>query len=98
LYGLPSKIYRIMACGRPILGICDTTSEVAELITRADCGGVVAPNDPEALARKIRRAYDDQPSWNSKGARGRQFVVEQFSVNRVAEAYTTLLARAASGR
>jgi putative colanic acid biosynthesis glycosyltransferase WcaI len=98
LYGLPSKIYRIMACGRPILGICDPTSEVAELITRADCGGVVGPNDPEALARAVRRAYDDRASWNNKGARGRQFVVEQFSVNRVAEAYTALLTRAASGR
>ena len=35
LLGLPSKIYRIMACGRPVVGICEAASELAELITRA---------------------------------------------------------------
>jgi len=98
LFGLPSKIYRIMACGRPILGICDATSEVAELIMRAGCGAVVRPNDPEALAYVIKAAYDDRRSWSSKGAQGRQFVVDQFSVTKVANAYTSLLVRAATRR
>jgi colanic acid biosynthesis glycosyl transferase WcaI len=96
LFGLPSKIYRIMACGRAILGICDLSSEVAETIRRADCGTVVAPNDPAAVASAIKSAYDNQVSWNEKGRRGRQFVIEHFSADKVADEYTALLARAAS--
>jgi putative colanic acid biosynthesis glycosyltransferase WcaI len=97
LHGLPSKIYRIMACGRPIVGICEHSSEVAELIRHADCGVVVAPNDPAALAQTIKRAYDDRTAWNKKGAHGRQFVVEEFSVDKVADEYVMLLTRAAEG-
>jgi glycosyltransferase involved in cell wall biosynthesis len=96
LIGLPSKIYRIMACGRPILGICETSSEVAETIRRADCGTVVPPNDPAAVAEAIKNAYDNRASWAEKGQHGRRFVIEQFSVKRVADEYTALLARAAS--
>jgi colanic acid biosynthesis glycosyl transferase WcaI len=96
LHGLPSKIYRIMACGRPILGVCELSSEVAETIRRAECGTVVPPNDPTAIAEAIKNAYDNRVSWNDKGGRGRQFVIEQFSVKRVADEYTALLARAAS--
>jgi colanic acid biosynthesis glycosyl transferase WcaI len=99
LFGLPSKIYRIMACGRPVLAVSDATSELAALISgHADCGAVVGPNDPEALAQMIKRAYDDRLWWSSKGARGREFVVEQYSVKKVADAYTALLTRAASER
>ena len=97
-FGLPSKIYRIMACGRPVVGICDASSEVATLITTADCGAVVAPHDPEALAATIKKACRDRLSWNDKGARGRQFVIEQFSVRRIADQYTDLLGRAAARR
>jgi colanic acid biosynthesis glycosyl transferase WcaI len=96
VFGLPSKIYRIMACGRPILGICDSSSEVAVLIRDADCGLVVGPNDPEGLARIIKDACDNRISWSTKGARGRQFAIDRFSVRRVADQYMTLLARAAS--
>jgi glycosyltransferase involved in cell wall biosynthesis len=98
LFGLPSKIYRIMACGRPVLALSDATSELAALVTDADCGAVVRPNDPEALAQMIKRAYDDRLWWSCKGARGREFVVEHYSVKRVADAYTALLTRAASER
>src|SRR5207244_11293333 len=83
LHGLPSKIYRIMACGRPILGICDSSSEVAETIRRADCGTVVPPDDPAAIASAIRYAYDNRAAGTEKGRHGRQFVIEQVSADWV---------------
>lgn len=95
VHGLPSKIYRILACGRPMVGICDPESEVAALIAQAGCGVVVHPNDPAALAAAIRQALAEGPAWNDRGARGRRFVADRFSVGTVAAAYLRLFDRAA---
>ena len=98
LHGLPSKIYRIMACGRPILGICDADSEVAELIREAQCGVVVRPNDPDALAVAVKAAFASGPAWNLRGARGRSFVQQRYSVHEAANAYLALFEGARSPR
>ena len=90
LHGLPSKIYRIMACGRPMIGICDADSEVAELIHEAECGLVVPPNDPDALAGAVKAACASGQAWNLKGTQGRSFVQQRYSVRGVANAYLSL--------
>jgi len=91
LQGLPSKIYRIMACGRPVVGICDANSEVATLIQEAQCGLVVRPSDPAALAEAILSAYSSRETWAIRGLRGRRFVQDTYSVARVAGRYLALL-------
>jgi putative colanic acid biosynthesis glycosyltransferase WcaI len=97
LHGLPSKIYRIMACGRPMIGICDADSEVAELIREAQCGLVVRPNDPDALAVAVKAAFTSGPAWHLRGAQGRSFVQQRYSVREVANAYLDLFESARSG-
>jgi colanic acid biosynthesis glycosyl transferase WcaI len=98
LQGLPSKIYRIMACGRPVIGICDADSEVAALIGEARCGAVVRPNDPPALAAAVHAAFVDSSSWSGRGAEGRRFVQDRYAVGTVTKQYTELLERAKSAR
>lgn len=95
LHGLPSKVYRIMACGRPIVAICDPESEVAALVGEAQCGVVVDPTSADALASAIRRAIDEGPGWAARGSRGRQFVQDRYSVGAVAGQYLQLLERTA---
>jgi colanic acid biosynthesis glycosyl transferase WcaI len=53
---VPSKLYTILACGRPVLAVVPQTSEVAELIEELGCGIVVDPTDAEAVAEAIRMA------------------------------------------
>lgn len=96
LQGLPSKIYRIMACGRPIVGICDADSEVAALIVESGCGTTVRPGDSSALAGAVSEAFADRERWSSRGAQGRQFVQNAYSVERVAGQYIELLEGLAS--
>jgi colanic acid biosynthesis glycosyl transferase WcaI len=98
LHGLPSKIYRIMACGRPMIGMCDPDSEVADLIRDAQCGLVVRPNDPEALAVAVTTASESGPAWNLRGAQGRSFVQRWYSVGEVTTAYLSLFEGARSSR
>lgn len=95
-HGLPSKIYRIMACGRPILGICDAESEVAALIAGSGCGISVRPGDPDALAGAIAAALADRERWSRRGTQGRQFVTDAYSAERVTGQYLGLLERLAA--
>jgi glycosyltransferase involved in cell wall biosynthesis len=65
---VPSKLYGILASGRPYVAAVDAESEVAVLTRRYDSGLVVTPGDPEALARGIRRLHDDAAFRRRLGA------------------------------
>jgi glycosyltransferase involved in cell wall biosynthesis len=66
---VPSKLYGILASGRPYVAAVDPESEVALLTERHGGGLLVPPEDPEALARGIRRLYDDPALRERLGAR-----------------------------
>ncbi len=50
---MPSKLYSIMASGRPILACVEYGSEVENILRKADCGIVVPPNDPSKVKQVI---------------------------------------------
>lgn len=56
---VPSKLYGVLASGRPYVAAVEEESEVAVLTARYDSGLVVPPEDPEGLAKGIRRLYED---------------------------------------
>jgi glycosyltransferase involved in cell wall biosynthesis len=57
----PSKIYGIMASGRPAIFIGEAEGETARLLARHDCGATVAEGDGEQLAATIVRLALDAP-------------------------------------
>lgn len=50
---VPSKIYGILAAGRPAIFIGDRDGEIGRLLDRAGCGVTVAEGDAKALAATI---------------------------------------------
>ena len=73
---LPSKVYRSMACGRPILAITDSISALADLVSDSACG-VVAEPEIEAVVMAIEAMTSDgDPAW---GAAGRETVLRTAS-------------------
>ncbi|MFZ0819232.1 MAG: glycosyltransferase family 4 protein [Candidatus Acidiferrales bacterium] len=50
---VPSKLYGILAAGKPVLAVSTPKTDVARIITEADCGVVVDPDDPDAVAKAI---------------------------------------------
>ena len=66
---IPSKTYDAMAVGRPV--ITSARGEAAALVRDNDCGIVVAPADPDALAGAIRRLARDRALARRYGAAGR---------------------------
>ncbi len=87
---VPSKLYSILAAGRPVLAAVDPGSEVARVVSSAECGAVVAPDEETAFIASLRSMIDDPESRTVMGRRGRAFVEECFSAADAAEAYSYL--------
>ncbi len=51
---VPSKLYPILAAGRPVLAVSTPKIDVARIVTEAGCGVVVDPDDPDAVANAIK--------------------------------------------
>lgn len=58
-YIVPSKIYGILAAGRPFVAAVEDGCEVAALTTRHACGLLAQPGDAQALADRVRVLHDD---------------------------------------
>ena len=87
---VPSKLYSILAAGRPILASVDDGTEVARTIERAGAGRSVPPDDPEAFTGALRSMLADRAALEAAGASGRSFVEGWASPSAVAEAYQDL--------
>jgi glycosyltransferase involved in cell wall biosynthesis len=68
---VPSKIYGIMAAGRPTVFIGSITGETARILAQAGAGLTVATGDSAALAAAILRLRDDFRERAAMGDRAR---------------------------
>ena len=71
---VPSRVYGILAVGRPVLVSADADSETVRLVEEAGCGLVVPPGRPELVAGVIRDVVEGRTSLEGMGERGRAWV------------------------
>ena len=74
---VPSRLYGILAVGRPALVSADADSETVRLVEEAGCGVVVPPGRPELVAGVIRDVIEGRLSLDGMGERGRAWVVRE---------------------
>ena len=79
---VPSKIYSILAAGRPVVAAIDTDSEVSRIVTTTGCGIVVAPDDTEAFIAGIRSVLGTEDLGAGMGRAGRAWVEKSASPQR----------------
>jgi glycosyltransferase involved in cell wall biosynthesis len=91
-YVVPSRLYGVLAVGRPVIAAADAESETAELVGRVGCGVVVPPGRPELLAAAIRRAHDGEYDLKEMGRRARAYAVAEADRSVAVERYRELLA------
>lgn len=87
---VPSKLYSILAAGRPVLASVDSGTEVARTLEAAGAGRAVAPEDPEAFCVALQEMLDSPDERGSMGESGRRFVTEWASPDGVAASYEAL--------
>lgn len=88
---VPSKIFGVMAAGRPVIAGVDAGSDAEALIREADAGLVVPPEDPDALAAAIRTLYADRARARRLGRNARAHVERHHSRRATVDRYEQLL-------
>jgi glycosyltransferase involved in cell wall biosynthesis len=91
-YVVPSRVYGILAAGRPIIAAVDEESETAALVRGAGCGVVVSASDPSAVASAIRAAVNGEHDLAEMGRRGREWVETNATRDAALARYKQLLA------
>jgi glycosyltransferase involved in cell wall biosynthesis len=71
-YIVPSKLYGILAAGRPYVAAVEDDCEVAAITRRHDCGRIVEPGDARALADRILDFHRDRETSKACGQRARE--------------------------
>jgi glycosyltransferase involved in cell wall biosynthesis len=87
---VPSRIYNLLAIGRPIIICSETDAEAAILLRENDVGWVAPPEDPQALAQIISFATSAAAGTNEKGHRA-AIVASRYTRQIALHAYRDLM-------
>jgi colanic acid biosynthesis glycosyl transferase WcaI len=90
-YSMPSKVYEIMASGRPVLASADPRTDLWSLIVNTGCGVCVEPSEPAKLASAITALSADPALRQRMGERGRREAEQTYSVEAVVSMYDDLV-------
>jgi colanic acid biosynthesis glycosyl transferase WcaI len=88
---LPSKLYGILAAGRPAIFVGPEKSEIARIIKEDNCGIVVPNGNSEGLVRVIAEIRQDPALGLSLGHRGRKALEAKYSMRHACEAWHRLI-------
>lgn len=94
-FSMPSKLYELMASGRPVIASGDDRSDMRDLVEGVGCGLYLGSADAGGLATAIETLRKDPGLRSEMGARGRREAEERYSVDAVAGAYEALFRRVA---
>jgi glycosyltransferase involved in cell wall biosynthesis len=80
--GVPQALLQAMAMARPVIGT--TVGGIPEVIVEGDTGLLAPPRDALALAQVMGQLMADPDRRRELGRRGRELVVERFSLAQMA--------------
>jgi putative colanic acid biosynthesis glycosyltransferase WcaI len=80
---VPSKLYSILAAGRPVLAVAPPECDAARIVTEAGCGIAADPDDPAAVAQAIRTLRDDPSRLAEMGVRAREAATKYARVDEL---------------
>ncbi len=89
-YIVPSKVYGILAAGRPFIAAVDRSCEVAAIAKEHGCGVIVTPGDVGELVSQLLTLYENRPVTAIMGRRARE-AAWLFDRRRAVGAYHDLL-------
>ena len=86
---VPSKLYGVMAVGRPVLGILEEGSEARLIVEEAQCGITVAPERYDEIAGLIQKfIYEYSKEERMRmGENGHRYLLEHLTKEVSIEKY-----------
>ena len=88
---VPSKLYGIAAAARPIIAVTARDGEIAQLVERYRCGGVVEPGNAALLADTLRELCADRGRVREMGRRARAMLDARFTRRQGLERWRNLV-------
>ncbi|MFI5181870.1 MAG: glycosyltransferase family 4 protein [Thermoanaerobaculia bacterium] len=88
---VPSKLYGILAAGRPVVYVGPAEGEVFEIVSGGACGWCVSNGDAEGLARVVESVRANPSEARAAGARARTLFDDQFARDRQIKALADVL-------
>ena len=88
---VPSKVYGVMAAGRPVIFVGPSDSEAADTIRDADCGYVVPNGDVIGLTGAILRLRGDKNLASQMGNNSRSTFEKKFDRRIITRRYFDLI-------
>ena len=90
---VPSKVYGIMAGGRPVIYQGERSGEVARMVEREDIGFVIHPGDRDGLRDRILLLYRDRAARERMGEAARRVLMEKYPAASGLARYRRVLAQ-----
>jgi colanic acid biosynthesis glycosyl transferase WcaI len=80
---VPSKLYSILAAGRPVLAVAAAQSDAARIVVESGCGMAADPDDPAGVAAAVRELRSDPARLADMGRRARETAAKYARVNEL---------------
>jgi len=90
----PSKLYPVLATGRPVAVVCPKHSYLTKLIADANCGATFENGDSHNLTKFIRQLAKDQELTEHLGKSARQYLQLYFTPKTIAMQYLQVIIKA----
>jgi colanic acid biosynthesis glycosyl transferase WcaI len=92
---VPSKVYSVLASGRPCIAAVEQDCEVAQIVQEARCGFVVGPGDASALRARVVELASNRDLAREMGEQARGAALQFDRPGQVA-AYDAMLREVAA--
>lgn len=89
---VPSKVYGILAAGKPFIYIGDERGEVAQIAQQAECGMVIRQGDSAGLVEAITRMEADRAGLRRMGLNARAWFDTRYEKKVALQKWEDLLA------
>ena len=86
---VPSRAYTFMSAGKPIIAIMNSNSDIADLVTKWDCGWVVS--EVHTLGALLSNLQNDRSSINRKGEQARNAYVSTLGKKTSVDTFSELI-------
>ncbi|MCX6922862.1 MAG: glycosyltransferase family 4 protein, partial [Verrucomicrobia bacterium] len=96
--GVPSRLYNLMAAGKPVIAVVDEDSEPALVVREEAIGWVVPAGQGDQVAAAILEAKSDTKRLAEMGRRARSAAEARYSREQIIKAYSDLLGDSERGR
>lgn len=88
---MPSKLYAVMAAGRPLIFVGDADGEIARVLREVECGITVAVDGAADLVSAICLLKEQPQVRSGMGARARECFVSRYARNRAVERWKAVV-------